>query len=330
MSQDDFAIEGNFIRAPLRLLTGVGEKAHEELVAGRPYKDIRDFVQRIYDLKVSTGTRKQKVVKKKILKRNQVEGGPTHTEMTVEELKLGRSNLNKTVLLKLIVSGTADSLFPPEVKSVSAKLAMFSEVWAEVHNLRNKDGSLKIEPVDSRFDSIGPLQQFMLKKAILPSYSANLGPLVSAVRDDVTGDGGRTMAWASPRSCEGNKHIPIVPGDVAAAILEGQTPGDFDFPDAFKFAVIAYINDVQSFWNNKAYRVSFEVDGERMESVIWPKRSEDSYGNKTQEAVSLPEGFKGSVSILSLVRWRAGKPFSLDDVVVVSEAFSMKSGEQSE
>jgi DNA-directed DNA polymerase III PolC len=328
LSQDDFAIEGDAIRAPLRLLTGVGDKAHEELVAGRPYKDIRDFVQRIYDRKVSTGTRVKKVVKKRILKRDQVEGGPTHTEAEVEELKLGRSSINKTVLLKLIVSGAADSLFPPEAKSVFEKLNLFAENWADVHGLRRRDGSLKVEQVDPRFGDLTGLQQFLLKKSVLPSYAADLGRLVATVRDDVVDDGGR-YAWRSPRAFEGNYFIPLVDGDVAKGIMEGQTPGDFDFPDRFKFGVVAYVNEVEWFWNGQAARVRFEVDGERLDSVMWPRRSEDpDTGEKKQLPPKLPDDLKGSVAVLTMVRWSAGKSFSLDDIIVVEKPFSLKAEEE--
>jgi hypothetical protein len=327
LSQDDFAIEEEAIRAPLRLLSGVGDKAHEELVAGRPYKDVRDFIQRIYDLKVKTGTKVKKVVKKRILKRDQVEGGPTHIETAIEELKLGRSSLNSTILLKLIVSGAADSLFPSDVKNVFSKLTLFAETWADVFNLRRADGSLKVEPVDPRFGRLTALQQFLLKKSILPSYAADLASLVAANRDDIAGERGK-YAWVSPRAFEGNKLIPLVSGDIAKAIMEGQTPGGFDFPDRFKFGVVAYVNEAKSFWNDQAIRVSFEVDGERLNSVMWPRRTTDSDGEKKSVPAKLPEDFQGSVAILTLVRWSAGKSFGLDDAILVEKPFSLKATEE--
>ncbi len=328
LSQDDFAIEDKHIRAPLRLLTGVGDKAHEELVAGRPYTSIRDFVQRIYDRKVATGTKTKKVVKKRILKRDQVEGGPTFTETTVEELKMGRSNLNNTILMKLIVSGAADSLFPDNCKTVWEKLTLFEETWAEVFNLRKRDGSLKVEAVDRRFAELSGLQLFLLKKSVLPSYAEDLNRLVAAAREDVLDQGDR-YAWVAPRAFEGNKHIPIVPGDIAKAIIEGERPDDFDFPDRFKFAVIAYVNDVQSFWNGQAVKVFYEVDGERMDSAKWPSRAEDpDTGEKKNIPAKVPDDLKGSVAILTLVRWNASKSFSLDEVIQVEKPFSLKTSDE--
>lgn len=330
MSQEDFSIEEDGIRAPLRLLTGVGDKAHEELVSGRPYKDIRDFIQRIYDKKVATGTTVDKVVRKRILKKDQVEGGPTHTETAVKELKLGRSSLNKTILLKLIVSGAADSLFPPEVKSVFDKLSMFAETWADVHGSRRKDGTLKVDPIDPRFTNLTGLQHFLLKKLVLPSYAAELGTMVSRVNPDIIKDGDR-FAWRSTRAFDGNYLIPLVKGDAAEAIMQGQTPGGFDFPDRFKFGVIAYVNDVEWFWNNQAVRVSFEVDGERLNSVMWPRNGEDEDGNPKKVPPKVPEDLKGSIAILTLMRWKVGKPgksFSLDDTIVVEKPFALKADEE--
>lgn len=330
LSQDDFAIEdGEAIRAPLRLLTGVGDKAHEELVSGRPYKDVRDFVQRIYDRRVASGTTKDVVKKKRILKRDRVEGGPEFIEVKTKEVKLGRTALNSTILLKLIVSGAMDSLFPPEARSIEQKLITFKEIWAEVHGLRRRDGSLKVEPVDQRFKNLTALQMFLLKKSVLPSYAADLGRMVASAREDVVGEGGNRLAWVSPRMFEGNRYIPIVDGEIAKAIIEGQTPGDFDFPDKFKFAVIAYVNDTTTFWNGQAVKVLFEVDGERLEVAKWPSRVEDpDTGERKQVAPKLPEDLKGSVAILTLVRWSAGKNFSLDDVIVVEKPFALKVEEE--
>lgn len=327
MSQDDFEIEGSAIRAPLRLLTGIGDKAHEELVSGRPYKDVRDFIQRIYDRKVASGTKVTKVVKKKVLKRDQVAGGPTSIETTVEELKLGRSNINKTILLKLIVSGAMDSLFPSEIDGVFGKLEFFASTWAEVFNLRRKDGSLKTEEVDPRFLNLGAMQQFLLKKLVLSSYADNLIPMAARIDADIVPDGNR-YAWKLPRAFDGNHYVPLVDGDVAKSIMGGETPGGCGFPDRFKFGVVAYINDVSWFWNNQAVRVSFEVDGERLESVIWPRTTVDDDGEKHKEKPALPENFKGGVAILTLVRWNSGKSFGIDDIKLIAEPFSLKAEEE--
>ena len=46
-SKDQFSIEadGNF-RAPLHAVKGVGERAVKKIVAGQPYKTLRDFVEK--------------------------------------------------------------------------------------------------------------------------------------------------------------------------------------------------------------------------------------------------------------------------------------------
>lgn len=324
LSQDDFSIENNSIRAPLRLLTGVGERAHAELVEGRPYKDIRDFIQRIYNKKVAARITVEKIIKKRILKRDQTSNGPTYIETKVNEFKLGRSSINKTVILKLIISGSIDSLFPLSAKSIFDKLSIFAETWADVHGLRKKDGTLKIEPVDRHFNNLTAANIFLLKKSILSSYSADLVSMMKATNDDIVGSEDN-YAWNMPRKFEGNGYAPLVSGDIAKAITEDQN--DLNFPDKFKFGVVAYINECESFWNGQAIKVSFEVDGERLTAIKWPTYKEDENGQKRAIPPKIPDHFKGSISILTMVRWNVGKSFSLDDIVVLEKPFSIKEEE---
>ena len=51
ISTERWEIEGEFIRAPIDLLMGIGEKAHEELMAQRPYADLEILSTKLKILK---------------------------------------------------------------------------------------------------------------------------------------------------------------------------------------------------------------------------------------------------------------------------------------
>lgn len=323
-SEEDFSVEyqgsKGFIRAPLRLLAGVGDKAHAELVSGRPYNDLLDFIQKIYDRKVKSGSVTQVTKKVRVLKRDQVDGGPKERIVTVEKVKLGRTALNSSVLTKLIISGTMDSLFPENCQSIFDKLTLFAKVWAEVHNLRDRAGNLKVVPVDSSLNNLTALQIFLLRKSILTSYSDDLASLTSNLNDAHFFTEGDKYVWRSPNPYDSERLIPVVKGDIARGIMGSESPDGYAIPERFKFGVVAYINDVEFFWNNKALRISYEVDGERLTSVKWPGR--DSNGDSIP--IKLDPNFKNSVSLLSLVRWNANKDFAIDDIMIIEKPINLK------
>jgi DNA-directed DNA polymerase III PolC len=310
LSGDSFEIQNGRIRAPLSLLKGIGPAAHLELSEHRPFADLREFVQRIYDRKVRTGT---EVVEEKVVKRGPDKG----KTVQVKKVKLGRSNLGPALVTRLIVSGAADSLFPTEAASVYDKLALFSQVWGEVH-------AKKPEPVDPRFIHLTPLQRYMLKKSILPSYSQDLMPFVASARDDVQGGKGR-YAWRMPREFVGNKLCPLLSGRLLRAALDGDIP----LTPKFKLAAIGYVTETEWFWNNRAVKIRVEVNGERFEFIRWPDRADNPDGTQRQVPVKLPPDLVGSVVIFSLVRFRIEKEFKLDDLVIVEPPFATKASEES-
>lgn len=298
LSGEHFDIQDGRIRAPLRLLAGIGPTAHEELVQGRPYKDLRDFLQRIKDKKVE---------------------GP--------DGKKGRSAINQTIITKLVISGCADGLFPPEKRGdVYTKLTYLAEMDADVNSRRyKKTGALKVQPVDPRFLSLSPMQRFLLTKGVLPSHTAPLLEYISSMgRPDWHVVGNRCY-WKCPEPFNGQDQVMVLPGRALRAVFDGAIKG---LPPKSKFACVAYISEAESFWNGKALRVDFEVDGERFQVVKWPT-TKFVDGEKMRTAAKLPEGALNGVAILSVARYDIEKAFSIDDVVVVTPAFSLKLSEQS-
>jgi hypothetical protein len=129
----------------MRLLEGVGEKTHEELVTGKPYRDLRDFLERIKAKKAQ-----------------------------------GRSAVGKVMVQKLIVSGSMDAFFEPGI-SVYDKLVQHAQVQGEVDDFRYaKTGLPRVEAVDERFKTLTVLQKYLLQKSILTSFEMDLTAAVAA------------------------------------------------------------------------------------------------------------------------------------------------------
>lgn len=299
LSGDDFEIQGSRIRAPLRMLMGVGPTAHEELVVGRPYTDLTDFLSRIRDRKAKLDP----------------------------EGKKGRSALNRGVLTKLVVSGCADALFPEDKRGdVFTKLTYFEETEAEVNNRRYKrTGALKVQSVDPGFMNLSPIQRYLLTKGVLPSFTAPLSSLVSNLgRKDFRADGNR-YAWRAPDEFEGQYWTMLLPGHAISAVFDGKVPG---LPPKFKFGCVAYLSETEPFWKGQALHVHFEVDGHRFMVNMWPrKRWVD--GQKTIIPIKLPEGAKGGVCIITLSRWDIEKEFGIDDVCLITPAVTLSLAEAS-
>lgn len=158
-SKATFSVEGDKIRAPLSFLGGVGPKAHQELVAGAPYKDIDDFAKRIYAVRATP------VV---------AEDGTT---------KNGRSAVNRGVVYKLILSGALNDLFPHDIqKDDLAKFYAYETAMCEnAPRKQLKKGGLskiKTAKVDPKWINMTSLQRYLSRVSIFPtSPESSLGVL---------------------------------------------------------------------------------------------------------------------------------------------------------
>jgi hypothetical protein len=92
-------------------------------------------------------------------------------------------------------------------------------------------------------------------------------------------------------------------------------------PDAtIRVAVVGYISEVEWFWNNKAAKVYFDVNGEKFKFNMWPERG-------SNKAAQVPKDAIGSVAILCCNRYME-KEFSLDAIVVVQAPINLKEESQ--
>lgn len=283
LSGDSFRIEGDRIRAPLRLIVGVGEAAHAELIAGRPYSSIEDFVD-------------------KISSRRKASAKQTTSADGEQKERLGTTSLNRGVVTKLIVTGVMDSLFP-------AGLATYQKLEAYERALAKSQSALtgkKVQPqtIDTKYLSMDAIARFQRIKQVLPVYSAPLIPLLPP--DVVEESGGRQVL-----ALGGDRLVFATRQELSLA--ESISP----LPEPLEVAVAAYVQAARPFtYNSKSERnpgsqeaceLVLDMDGGRWSGVYWGRR-------KSAAAIR-----PGSILALALVRSKEDRGFSIADWWIVRE-----------
>jgi DNA polymerase III alpha subunit len=342
LSGSMFEIQNNRIRAPLSLLHGVGEKAHQQLVAGAPYASIDDFCDKIQQRReanaTSTTKKKEKTVKTKRIgddgKPVRVDGKIVY-DKTVEVIevpskRLGASALNRAVVYKLIVSGAMDSILPHKIQlsdgneveaTVVDHLALYEKTIARVTGK-------KVVAVAPEYAHLNQITRYQMRKSILPAYSAPLLPmLIERMYEGITEvrtDQGSRNVYMPTGSYDEEDNYPFVTLPELEAI-DNLRP----FPSiAVRAAVVAYVEGQRKFTYKKdgedrnACELILDADGKRLKVVRWPDKS----GN-------LPKKFsvdlKGSITVVLLNKYKEDRPFSIDDIEVAYPALSAGDEEES-
>ncbi len=342
-SGQQFEIQNERIRAPLSLLKGVGEGAHGQLSKYHPYATIEDFVRKQEEHKITTGTIVEKMGKVKYrvpdptgaTKRNGEAKLVTITkEEMVKKFKKGTSSLNRGVVATLILSGAMDSLFPSHIDgvemSMSDRLAMYERTIAEVQTdmgpvltsgkKKGQKKQVKAQAVDPKYLNLSALQQFQLKKAILPAYGANIAQILvqmgaSEIVSRATDDNEMRyhFRWL-PSNSESYRYVQLADADD----LQYLRKVPMEHGTKIYAAVAAYIVD----WNvfnygeerKQACKLLLDVEGTRWEFVRWP----DKNGG-------IPDIFrsslKGVIAMVCLTKYKEDRPFSIEDVVVIQRPF---------
>lgn len=236
LSGPNFQIEGDFIRAPLSLLQGIGPTAQEELVAGRPFVDIEDLCK--------------KIAAKKVVK---------------ADGKKGRSALHRGIIYKLICSGVMDSLFPKD-NEAPEQLALFEEATAKVNNKKRP------EAVDGFYTALKPLQRYQLKKSILTAYGEDLRPNFHAMGiEGLTKVKGGYDFRYRPEGRNFLETVPLVNAKTSEAIQ-----GTMVLPDGgIRWAVAAYVlsdDRVTYHGTKKMAKLFLDMQGRRQELIKWPNK----------------------------------------------------------
>jgi hypothetical protein len=293
-SQSNFCIEGDKIRAPLSLLNGVGATAQAEISKCLPITSLRDFCQKLYDLRIKNGAL---VTKEKTNKR-------TGIVTTTQVIKPARTAINKTVIAKLIIGGALDSLFESDLPD-SEKFNIYTKIQSEVTNT-------KPTPVDVKWVNLSPLQRWQVRKLILPSRA---DPVIRFLKNKNIVE--KDTGWVWCNSYSDQEEIPIVNGSMANYLIATAE-------DRCRFAVVGWVLDAETFWGGKAHRITLDVDGQRLELVRWQNKDERDDGVLPH----LPVDIIKSVVIAVIGKWSSGKSFSILNLTRMAEPVILSGGDE--
>lgn len=298
-SRKNYYINGNKIQAPLSLLKGIGDKAHEQLLMAAPYQNIQDLIQKIDAWRVANGT----IVEKENKKTKKVE----------KKLRKAVTALNSTVLKNLIIVGAMDSLFQETDSNglpltVLDKLRMYDEAVTAVTG--EKPGS-SASVYEKDFTD---LVKFQFKKKVLPGYSQDMVELVA-----------HHLTWENPHyKAETNV---VVRKDEEFRLTSGQDFADLRALDmvplgGIMIAVPAYVikweklTYVRGGETKTAAKLFLDIDGVRTELVRWP--------TKNGIPASLEEDVTGAVILCYLSRKEDSDSFFFVDAEIVAPPLKKK------
>ncbi len=225
-----------------------------------------------------------------------------------------RSALTSATIETLIISGAADSMFGGE-SDATWQLEEWQVALAKVSGKRK-------EKIDPRFQDLKPLMTYQFKKKLLPAFSQDLTPLVAlkkienldVVHDSKLGEDVLIYRYNGSRESD-----HMVYNCRAAGLVEIEND-TFIPPGGFRCAAIAYITD--SKWRNyqetKEMAVfNIDVEGLRRELVMWPDK-------KGKLPAKFKESWKGSICLVILSKYKADKPFTLEDLILIQPPLTEK------
>lgn len=320
LSEMNWAIQGDKVRAPLNLLQGVGEKAHQQLCRGAPYSSLEDFVEKLFAFREDH--REEKDVRKA--------EGPAEKVMA-----LGRSSVNRGHIYNLIVAGAMDSLFEPGTMVDEALQAYDETVFrlasrrAEAStSKRDKDAWKRTaKPKKKVYPTLDPISRYQCKKEVLPAFGADLRVTINSIGElppflKVVDNGKRMRFQGTRWDRERRREVPTDDAVVGWERLEALNTTTTMPPGGFRCAVIAYIQQIGKDgkryfqYENKtkeACKLTLEVGGCKNEFVHWPAFD----GGLPETVRSLQEG---AVVAALLVRNQTDKPFSIKELRVIRPA----------
>lgn len=316
VSKSSWFIEGDKIRAPIGLLHGVGEVAHEVLCRYAPYSSVDDLADKLVQHRRASATRAEKV--KKLKKGDTV----------VKTWKLGRLPISRGTIWKLIVAGAMESMFAPDEPASScvskfdeAMLAAMqrrvddvsdvelSKTWARAW----KDYKKRVKPIYSGvFD---PVTKYQFRKKIIPAWGTDLrrvyGQLELPKCLRITPDG-RKMKYVWRRWDPNQKRQVEVEDPVVAPDRLHALNTDTNLPGGgYRCAIVAYVEARRAFRygpkkEKQALELTFDVGGGKHKFALWPNQE----GELPKEAEHLQAG---AVVAALLVRRNPEKPFSVKE-----------------
>jgi DNA polymerase III alpha subunit len=273
LSSDQMVVDyaNNKIRAKFGVLRGMGEKSIDPIVAGRPYKDIQDFVNK----DVAGPSLSCKLIHVGVL----------------DSLFPAGSTLEQK--LKMWADAVEIKDFNEKVSEMNAFNELAAEEGRKLKKMRStqpKEGQIPEE-----YLNLTPMKDAAMKKAVLPSIHISffdLGRRFSKVLE-------RWSDFPAVRSTTG--HVTrLVNGEVLER-LDG-LPGETVDKDVY-VAATCYVVKAEEFSYSKntkrALKMILDCDGYVSEKVLWPEYESGQ--------LVYPSELKKGAIVTIFFRKRAGK-----------------------
>jgi DNA polymerase III alpha subunit len=227
LSGDGFEIQGDKIRAPISIMNGIGEAAYQQLITGRPYKSLEDFV--------------------------------------TKSKKSGKA-VHKGVVVKLIAAGLLDSLFENKDLDVEDKIYEYMKVKSRVEGIK------KVEEVPEEYRKLREVDQFLLKKELIPVISTDLRPFVLSAKG-LTAPHKKHLPWRT----KGSLWIDGIQLDAFKDAMENDDT--FEGRMGAELKTISYIiEESTKTYANKSKQMTkilLDTNGDFRENVVWPNYGEN-------------------------------------------------------
>ena len=300
LSREHIVIDykNNKLRSKLSMITGLGEKAIQPIMENRPYKDIRDFVQK-------------------------------------EVCGISMTN-------KLAYIGVLDSLFEPntppldklqQVSDLFAEKAFYKKVTEKAKEigipvpkeaLESKDklyefcqqtaGLNRLAPcsqgnIDEKYAYLSSLEDFKLKKSILPSMPLSLLDCMIEQKSELIKKSKSTRTGSSICAINSRgKETAIINGKKLRFLDERIINKDF------YFAVPVYVHEAKVFdysgGRKKALKLIVDADGYISEKVLWP--------NYTTQQLEYPETLKkGATALMFFSKKEDSEYTNINDIYII-------------
>lgn len=250
--------KNNKLRSKLSMITGLGNKAIQPIIDARPYKNIKDFVFK----EVCGPSMGRKLVYVGVLdslfmdEKDGLEKLQTY-ENAVEELRY----------LKKVRKKIEEKELNIEIPNDTEKVIALCKETPELKRLAPpKEGE-----IDPSYIGLSPLDEFRLKKSILPSMPLRL-------LDSMVEIGHKKIRPATGNLASKSKYVALGSRGHENMVLEGKHLKKIDDMDNvimdIYFAAPGYVLKTEEFMfsNNtkKALKIFIDTDGYISEKVIWP------------------------------------------------------------
>jgi DNA polymerase III alpha subunit len=282
------------IRNKLSSLKGLGPSVAEKIMSNRPYKNLFDYVS-----KQPAGDG----LNKKLIHVGVLDSFFSNTDTLVDKIRKYDQAKNEWDYRKKINEKTKGEI------ALDLPLDEFIEKAKQHPASKRMKHEIKQAESDVTYALMTPIEDFLAKKAIAPTYSVTLSDIVKKYCKKTKIINTPKGAFVSVK----HREIPLVNGKTYEKIKN--LPCQPDNGQFVNFCIVAYVIKTKEFTysegTKKALKMIVEIDNVQEELVLWP--------NYDTGELNYPENLKtGSVVFFSMSRKMSKEKYhtNIMDIVV--------------